>query len=564
MHETPVKYFHLPVNLRTLAIGYCYAMARDIHKPHSITADELAALVAERDAALAARDAVLAEHELVRGELRVTKVERDLLKEQLKAFQRQLFGAKSEARSAEQRDLFLNEAEALAPTAATLPAQDGEAETEVAGHKRKKPGRKPLDPALAREVIRYELPESERTCPNDGTTLVEIGVEVSEQLDIVPQQVRVIRHERVKYACSQCDQGIKVTPARLRIIPKGLFTEAALAWFVVSKFMDGLPLYRIAALLRRFGGDISRNTLAASVVRLGEAVQPIINLLRDHLLDSEIVFGDETTVQVLKEPGRAAQTKSYMWCQINGSGRPVRLFGYAPGRGTQHGSNLWAGLRHGAVLMTDGYEPYNAIAQTHGAVHLGCWVHARRYFVKAEDGLPKEARGVHQPSTQFIHLIGKLYAAESRAQNKLNWRARLRRRYSRAVLTEIKKLLDHHLETTAPSGKLGEALRYLAGQWPKLIRYVENEAWPIDNNPAENSIRPFVIGRRAWLFADSVGGAKASANLYSLVQTCVANRIDSYRYLVDLFTALPYAKTVDDYEALLPWNLGKPEREASA
>ena len=228
-------------------------------------------------------------------------------------------------------------------------------------------------------MIRYELPESERTCPNDGTALVQIGVEVSEQLDIVPQQVRVIRHERVKYACSQCDQGIKVTPARLRIIPKGLFTEAALAWFVVSKFMDGLPLYRIAALLRRFGGDISRNTLAASVVRLGEAVQPIINLLRDHLLDSEIVFGDETTVQVLKEPGRAAQTKSYMWCQMNGNGPPVRLFGYAPGRGTQHGLNLWAGMRRGAVLMSDGYEPYNAIAKTHGAVHLGCWVQYPEY-----------------------------------------------------------------------------------------------------------------------------------------------------------------------------------------
>jgi transposase len=149
-------------------------------------------------------------------------------------------------------------------------------------------------------------------------------VEVSEQLDIIPQQVRVIRHERVKYACAQCDQTIKVMPARRRIIPKGLFTEAALAWFITAKFIDGLPLYRIAALMKRFGGDISRNTLAASVVRVGQAVQPVINLLRDQLLDSDIVFGDETVVQVLKEPGRAAQTKSYMWVQMNGCGPPVR------------------------------------------------------------------------------------------------------------------------------------------------------------------------------------------------------------------------------------------------
>jgi hypothetical protein len=154
-----------------------------------------------------------------------------------------------------------------------------------------------------------------------------------------------------------------------------VFTEAALAWFVVSKYMDGLPLYRIAALLKRFGGDISRNTLAASVVRVGEAVQPVINLMRDHLLDSDIVFADETTVQVLKEPGRALQTRSYMWIQMNGCGPPVRLFGYAPGRSKQHRSDLWAGIRRGAVFMTDGYEPYNAIADANGLVHLGCWVH---------------------------------------------------------------------------------------------------------------------------------------------------------------------------------------------
>jgi transposase len=537
------RYLRIDVNPWRAGIRYGYGMTRP-SLPASITAEELAALIAERDA--------------LRGELRVTKVERDLLKEQLKAFERRLFGAKSEARSTDQRDLFLNEAEALAPTAATLPAQEeDEADTHVSGHTRKKPGRKPLDPALPREVIRYELAESERICPHDGSVLVEIGVEVSEQLDIVPQQVRVIRHERVKYACPRCDESLKVTPARSRIIPKGLFTEAALSWFVVSKFMDGLPLYRIAALLKRFGGDISRNTLAASVVRLGDAVQPVINLMRDHLLDSEIVFADETTVQVLKEPGRAPQTKSFMWAQMNGSGPPVRLFSYAPGRGKQHGSELWAGIRRGAVFMSDGYEPYNAIADANELVHLGCWVHARRYFVEAEEVVPKKLRGTHQVPTQFIRLIGKLYAAEARADLKPKRRARLRRRYSRAVLERIRALLEQHLATTTPSGLLGKALHYLAGQWPKLNRYIEHEAWPIDNNPCENAIRPFVVGRRAWLFADTTGGAKASANLYSLVETCKANKVDAYRYLIDLFKRLPYARSADDYEALLPWTLNK-------
>jgi transposase len=138
---------------------------------------------------------------------------------------------------------------------------------------------------------------------------VQFGVEISEQLDIIPQQVRGIQHQRVKYACPCCEKGIKVSLAPARIIPKGPLTDSALAWVVTSKYQDALPLYRQAALLGRSDGDLSRNTLAASIVRVGEAIQPIINLLRDHLLDADLVLGDETTVQVLKEPGRPAETE---------------------------------------------------------------------------------------------------------------------------------------------------------------------------------------------------------------------------------------------------------------
>ena len=202
-----------------------------------------------------------------------------------------------------QKDLFFNEAE-VEGAQAWRRESDGD-NLDVPAHQRAKRGRKPLDPALPREVVRHELPEAERVCPQDGAALREIGVEVSEQLDIVPQQVRVIRHERVKYACPCCDAGLRLADKPPQVIPKGLLSEAALAWVITSKYLDGLPLYRQAALLGRFGGtDLSRNTLAASVVRVGQAVQPVINLLRDALLDSFIVHGDETEVQVLKEPGR--------------------------------------------------------------------------------------------------------------------------------------------------------------------------------------------------------------------------------------------------------------------
>lgn len=534
----------------------------------TITTEEFEALLAERDALRGELNGLCGERDGLRGqcdglvgEVRILKAQCDLLQEKLKAYQRKLFMAKSEARGTDQRDMFFNEAEALAPTPDTPPAQEDDAEEsiEVAGHQRKKRGRKPLDPALPREIIRHELPESERHCPHDGAALVEIGVETSEQLDIIPQQVRVIQHQRVKYACPCCDQGIKVTPAAARIIPKGLLTESALAWVATSKYQDALPLYRQAALLARFGGDLSRNTLAASMVRVGEAIQPIINLLRDHLLESDLVFGDETVIQVLKERDRAAQTKSYLWAQMNGTGPPVRLFGYAPGRGGTHAADLYAGIRQGAVLMTDGYEVYNGIARAHGLVHLGCWAHCRRYFVEAEAVIPKKARGAEQPATQFISAIAELYAVEARAREKTAAeRAQLRAQRSRSVLTRIEAMLLTHLHSVAPTSLLGKALHYLEAQWPKLIRYVENGTWPIDNNACENAIRPFVVGRRNWLFADTVAGANASANLYSLIETCKANRIDPFGYLVNLFRLLPRAQTVDDFEALLPWRLAQP------
>lgn len=216
------------------------------------------------------------------GELRVTRVERDLLKEQLNKFKRQLFAASSEVTGQHQKDMFFNEAESLGAHATPTAEETDDDKIEVPGHKRAKRGRKPLDPALPREVVRHELPAGDRVCPHDGAALREIGVEASEQLDIIPQQVRVIRHERVKYACPCCDGTIRVAERPAEIIPKGLFTESALAWIATSKYLDGLPLYWQAALLGRFGGtDISRNTVAGSTVRLGQLVQPVMNLLRD-------------------------------------------------------------------------------------------------------------------------------------------------------------------------------------------------------------------------------------------------------------------------------------------
>lgn len=528
---------------------------------HMPTSDEVIAL----QQALAK---ALQRNESLAGELRVTRAERDLLKEKLSKFTRQLFAASSEA-AVLQKDMFFNEAEDLGAQAEPAIEESGDSDDsdkiDVPGHKRTKRGRKPLDPALPREVIRHELSEGERVCPHDGAALREIGVEASEQLDIIPQQVRVIRHERVKYACPCCDGGMRLAPRPAQIIPRGLFTESALAWIAVSKYLDGLPLYRQAVLLGRFGGtDIARNTVAGSMVRAGLSAQPVINLLRDQLLDAPLVFGDETELQVLKDPGRSAQSKSFIWAQMtdgsgrDGTGPPIRLFAYSPSRSTKTAMELYAGIRPGAVLMTDGYDVYDTVAETHQLVHLACWTHCRRYFIEALQALPKDQRGPNQLAARFIALIGQLYHVEAEAKRDgvdTDELKRRRQRDSVPVLADIEALLLANLHGVLPKSLLGQALHYLSSQWGKLKRYVEDGRYGIDNNVQENAIRPFCVGRRNWLFADTVHGANASANLYSLLQTCRVNGIDGYRYLRALFTALPNAQTADDYAALLPWNI---------
>lgn len=350
-------------------------------------------------------------------------------------------------------------------------------------------------------ICRARSSVTNRPKPNasarDGTPLRAIGVDVSEQLDVIPATVRVIRHERVKYACPCCAQGVRVAAAPATLLPKALFTDSAMAWIVTAKYPDALPLYRQAGILSRFGGAIARSTLARLIVRLGQAVQPLVNLLRDQMMDADIRHGDETSLQALKENGRAAQTTSYWWAQVSGSGPPAVLFGYAPSRSTETAIAWYDGAKVQGVLMTDGYAPYEAVAEKHRLIHLGGWAHARRYCVEAEAVVSPDKRGPQHPATHLLALIGELYAIEAKAQQaalKPNERGELRRRQSAGAIRRIEQLLLAHVQQALPQSSLGKAPHYLAGQWPKLIRYLDDGRYPIDNNVAERALRPFVMG----------------------------------------------------------------------
>ena len=475
--------------------------------------------------------------------------------EQWRLSRHRRFGPSSESH---QGELF-NEAEALVEQASDTPDDhdDDDSDDQDSGKasgEKKKPkrgGRRALPPELPRIEHVIDVPEEQRLC-DCGTPMVRIGEDVSEQLDIVPMQIRVIRTVRARYACPKGDQAPVQVPAPAQILPRSNFSAGFLAMLAVVKYVDGLPLARFEKVLARHGVDVPRQSLARGIIKLAQALQPLHNLARDALLDSPVIHMDETTVQVLKEPGRRPTSTSYMWVQRGGPpGKPVVLFDYESSRSGQIPVRLLEGWQ--GYLMTDGYDGYAPVARGAGIEHLACAAHARRKFVEAKRSSPngKSARADHA-----LDLFGKLYRIEAQLKEASDAeRFEARQTRSLPVLQKLRAWLDETLPVVTPRSKLGEALGYLHKIWPRLVRYTERGDLPIDNNPAESAIRPFVVGRKSWLFSDTPAGAHASAVLYSLVETAKANGREPYAWLRFVVERLPLATTVDEIEALLPWNI---------
>ena len=473
------------------------------------------------------------------------------LREYIRLLKHQRFGRKSEQANDEQIWLF-NEAEATFPDAD--PGEEADDSVFVEAHTRKKRGRKPLPDWIPRVEILHDLPDEQKVCGEDGTALERIGEEVSEQLEFIPAKLRVLRHVRPKYACPTCRTGIHTAPMPPQPIPKSLASPTLLAHVAVSKYADGLPLYRQETMFQRLGIDLPRASLAHWMVKTGELVQPLVNLLRDDLLASGFVQCDETRYQVLKEPGKAATSQSYLWVQL--APEPgVVLYDYDASRSAEVPKRLLAGFE--GFLQTDGYEGYGAIGQEPGITHVGCWAHARRKFdeaLRAQKSSAKKKRSLKESKAlQGLAFIQKLYKIERQIQeNPPDEIHRIRQERSRSVMEELRSWLTEAMPRVPPQSLTGKALAYLDGQWPKLIRVLEDGRLPLDTNRVENAIRPFVVGRKNWLFADTVRGAQASANLYSLIETAKANGVEPFAYLRYVLAELPAATTLDEVEVLLP------------
>jgi transposase len=488
---------------------------------------------------------------------------------ELRLLRQKLYGPSSEQKviePQEQTNLF-NEAEA---TTEEGPAEEKETIT----YERKKGGRRALPESLPRIEKTHDIPEDQKIC-TCGCALSRIGEEVTEQLDIIPRQCRVIRHIRPKYACRQCEgvesekAAVQIGPPAVQLLPKTIATAGLVAAVVVEKFVDGMPLYRQAARFSREGIEISRGTLSNWVVKVGELCRPLLDILREDLRAGPLINLDETPVQVLNEPGRANTTKSYMWVFRGGMSPPgsVVLFDYRPTRSADEILKEYLTGYKGKA-QTDGYIGYEALSEL-SIAHAGCWAHVRRKFVEVVQAVNEARKGKERRGTsadEAVLKIRRLYELEKLGKvRELTGKdlVQFRREHATPLLDEFHKWLLARVDSTPPKGLLGKAMNYMLKQWPRLILYVEDPHVGLDNNAAENAIRPFAIGRKNWLFAGSPSGAMASATLYSLVETAKANEMEPYRYLRFLFERLPYAKTTEDYLKLTPLHLDKAEFDAA-
>jgi len=478
----------------------------------------------------------------------------DYLNEQFRLAQHKKFAASTEVAPG-QEDLF-NEAEQEADLDSLAPEELKEAHG--ISYNRKKPGRKPLPKDLPREEVIHDIPEEDKVCACCQSEMHTIGDERSERLEYTPASFKVIENVRLKYSCRQCERSntqvkLHIAPVPASPIPKSIATPSLLSQIIVQKYQYALPLYRQEAVFKQYGVEINRKTMANWIIACSVLLDPIIKQLKNYLLAQPVIHADESPLKVIQDD----KQKSYMWCYCTGTDSPnekaesatknIVLYDYQPTRAGKCAVEYLQG--YDQYLLVDGYAAYE---QTKASL-VGCMAHARRKFIEAQRG---QVKGKTGKADWAINHIQKLYRIETQIKNKpIDERYRVRQIESKVLLEQFKTWLDKSVDQVPPKSLIGKAIHYSLNQWEKLSRYIDDGHLSIDNNRAERAIKPFVIGRKNWMFSTSAKGAKASANLYSLVETAKANGIEPYEYINRLLTEIPSRRDKEDLSSLMPWNL---------
>lgn len=423
-------------------------------------------------------------------------------------------------------------------------AAPGEMETITYERKKGRGQKKPWPSHLPREERIIDLPENEKTCPHDGTPLHEVGQEVSEKLRAVPAQFSVLVLVKKKYACATCESHVAQAKTEM-ILPGTTATPELLSYIIFSKFFQALPLYRIEELFKMNGIGITRGTMARWLIQIKDELQPIYNLLQDKAFESGYLAIDATGVQVLKEPGRKAQDKSFMWAR----GSPelgIVLFDYDPSGGGRVAKQLVAGFK--GALQADAHRGYGSLP-TLDLLLLGCMMHSRRRFEEAYV-VGKKVPGLAADAlAMFKWLYDREESYKAKGMTPAE-RKEIREREIRPSLEAIKQWAEGNLPKVPKASLIGNALHYFVNEYAELTAFLADGRYEMDNGWIERTIRKFAIGRNNWMFCDSVPGAQASSVLYSLAITAKLNGKDPYKVMVEILTALPRAKTAEDYERL--------------
>lgn len=471
--------------------------------------------------------------------------------------QRARFGPSSEKREyvmPQQLGLF-NEAEAEQDHKAPEPNEET---LTVKEHKRRpKRTADELRAGLPVKEIVLELPEDQPTCSTCGHSLKRIGKKyLYEELEIIPHQVHVIKYYSATYACENCEKEsgyahIYSVAAPPRLLKHSLASASTVSNVMVRKYVDGLPLYRQEKIWAREGVVLGRATMANWVIQVAQTwLKPLCRNLKKQLLESRVIYADETVVQVLKEDGKPASSESRMWVYGSGErgGRPVRFFEYQPDRSGKHAAAFLKGFT--GCLVTDGYAGYNQVT---GAVRCGCWAHMRR---KWREAMPKGATTATSKAAVGYEYCNKLFALEKKFSGMSDDVRKTARQVKAEPLLEAYWLWLKTLDPV-PGSKLAEAVTYAQNQKCYLSAFLDHGEVDISNNFAENAIRPFAVGRKNWLFSDTVKGAQSSAIVYTLVETAKANGLDPYAYLCRLLKELPYLgrnPSQNDLDIFMPWH----------
>lgn len=487
-------------------------------------------------------------------EKKETRIEQ--LQEELKLALLRKFGRSSEKLDPSQLEIF-------EPSEEETPETVESEEITVPTHTRKKVGRKPLDPSIPREVIIHDIPEEEKICAC-GHTLDKIEDVISERLQVIPEQLYVEQHVRPKYACRHCEGSgdedkpvFRVAPAPPSILPGSIVTSGLLAFILINKFCDHLPFYRQEKRFDRVGAHISRQDMSNWTMKAYEVLKIMEELFRKKIKEGPVIQMDETPVQVMKEPNRADTSQSYMWLARGGPpDTPLTIYEYQETRKSQHAKDFLEGFK--GYLQTDGYAGYDsAVKANPDIVHVGCLAHARRKFVEAAK-TGKKGGSAHIA----VKIIRDIYRAESALREQdLSDSEFLEEREKQVtpLLENFKLWLDDKIMKVRPTSNTGKAIKYTLGQWDKLAKYMESPHLTPDNNASERAIKPFVMGRKNWLFSGSPRGAKASCFFYSLIQTAIENDMNPYGYLKWVFDQAAMMTGDIDGEKLLPWNVNRNE-----